>query len=172
MANPRIQPTRALAVIPSDNADVPYVAINTSGVDNGAPVSQLIDTTKDFIALNVYAGDIVYNLTTPAAATVTANPTSAAPDTLELNASIFTGAGDSYVIYQSSPMAGGQNTGAVLYVGNTGDVIVTTAGGDVVTFFNVQNGAFLPVQVLKVWETYTFPSGAIATSATDILALW
>ena len=175
MANVRIQPTRALPVIISNDADVPFVSINTTGIDDTAPVgNQLVDSTKDFIALNVYAGDIVYNTSVipPLAATVTANPTSAAPDTLELNASIFTGSGDNYVIYQSSPMAGGQNTGAVLYVGGAGDVIVTTAGNDIVTFYNVQGGAFLPVQILKVWESYTFPSGTVTTSATDILALW
>jgi hypothetical protein len=82
---------------------------------------------------------------------------------LSINSAIFGPAGQNYIIYQSSPMAGGQNTGAVLYVGGTGDVRVTTAGGDIVTFFNVQDGAFLPVQVIKVWS---------ATSATDILALW
>jgi len=164
MANVRIQPSRALAVIKSDNADVPYPAVNTSGVDDTAPVgNQLIDSTKDFVALSVYAGDIVYNTTTGAAATIIANPTSVAPDTLELNAAIFTGAGDNYVIYQSSPQAGGQNTGCVLFVGSTGDVVVTTAGNDIVTFVNVQDGAFLPVQILKVWN---------ATSASDILALW
>ena len=47
-------------------------------------------------------------------------------------------------------MAGGQNTGCVLYVGTGGDVKVTTAGNDIVTFVDVQNGSFLPVQVVKV----------------------
>jgi hypothetical protein len=37
------------------------------------------------------------------------------------------------------------------------------AGNDVVTFFNVQDGTFMPVQVLKVWD---------ATTAEDIIALW
>lgn len=163
MANVRIQPSRALTVIKSDDADIPYPAIAVSGVDDTAPVgSQLIDSTKDFIALQIYPNNIVYNTTTGAAATVVSVSPSA-PDTINLNAAIFTGAGDSYVIYQSSPQAGGQNTGCVLYVGTGGDVKVTTAGNDVVTFVGVQNGSFLPVQVLKVWNT-----GASA----DILALW
>jgi len=164
MANPRIQPTRALSVIKSNNADVPYPAPNTSGTDNGVGGSRttLTDTTKNFVALNVYAGDIVYDITGQTAATVAANPLPSSPNSLLLNAPIMN-AGDAYIIYQSSPMAGGQNTGCVLYVGGTGDVVVTTAGNDIVTFFNVQDGAFLPVQILKVWS---------ATSATDILALW
>jgi hypothetical protein len=173
MANPRIQPTRALAVLPSDNADIPYVSINTSGTDDGVAGSRntLTDTTKDFITLGVYAGNIVYNLTTLESATIVNNPLSANPDTLLLNAAIMN-AGDEYIIYQSSPFNGGQNTGCVLYVGTSGDLIVTTAGGDIVTFFKVQSGSFLPVQVIKVWESYTFPSGAVTTSAADIIALW
>lgn len=163
MANVRIQPSRALTVIKSDDADIPYPAIAVSGVDDTAPVgSQLIDSTKDFIALQIYPGNIVYNTTTGAAATVLSVSPSA-PDTINLNAAIFTGAGDSYIIYQSSPMAGGQNTGCVLYVGTGGDVDVTTAGNDRVTFFGVQSGSFLPVQVVKVWN---------AGTSADILALW
>jgi len=163
MANVRIQPSRALTVIKSDDADIPYPAVAVSGVDDTAPVgNQLIDSTKDFIALQIYPGNIVYNTTTGAAATVVSVSPSA-PDTINLNAAIFTGAGDSYIIYQSSPMAGGQNTGCVLYVGTGGDVKVTTAGNDIVTFVGVQNGSFLPVQVVKVWN--------IGASA-DILALW
>jgi hypothetical protein len=163
MANPIIQPSRALIVYKSDAANVPYPAPNTSGTCQPSGANQLVDITKNFVALNVYAGDIVYNTSIGASATVTANPTTAAPGVLSLNSAIFGPAGQNYIIYQSSPMAGGQNTGAVLYVGGTGDVRVTTAGGDIVTFFNVQDGAFLPVQVIKVWS---------ATSATDILALW
>jgi len=165
MANVRIQPSRALTVIKSDDADIPYPAIAVSGVDDTVPLgNQLIDSTKDFIALQIYPGNIVYNtsVSPPLAATVVSlSPSS--PDTLTLNAPIFTGAGDSYIIYQSSPMAGGQNTGCVLYVGTGGDVTVTTAGNDYVTFVNVQNGSFLPVQVVKVWN---------AGTSADILALW
>jgi hypothetical protein len=174
MANVRIQPGRALNAAISNNANIPLPLVNTTGTDNGAPVNQLIDTTKNFIALNVYVGDIVYNLSTLpiTAATIVSSPLSGSPDTLELNANIFTGAGDSYVIYQSSPQAGGQNTGCVLYVGTGGDLIVSTVDNDIVTFYNVQSGTFMPVQVLKVWESYTFPSGAVTTSAADITALW
>lgn len=161
MANVRIQPSRALAVYKSDNADIPYPAVATSGTTTAAGVNQLIDAGKNFPALQIYPGNIVYNTTTGASATIT-DVSPATPTILTLNANIF-GAGANYIIYQSSPMAGGQNTGCVLYVGTGGDVKVTTAGNDIVTFVDVQNGSFLPVQVVKVWN--------IGASA-DILALW
>lgn len=161
MANVRIQPSRALTVIKSDNADIPYPAVARSGVTTAAGVNQLIDAGANFPALQIYPGNIVYNTTTGAAATIT-DVSPATPTTLTLNANIFIG-GQNYIIYQSSPMAGGQNTGCVLYVGTGGDVRVTTAGNDIVTFVGVQNGSFLPVQVVKVWNT-----GASA----NILALW
>ena len=56
------------------------------------------------------------------------------------------------------------NTGCVLYVGTGGTLKVKTIGGDEVTFVNIQDGSFLPVQVLRVFAT--------GTSATNILALW
>ncbi len=161
MANVRIQPSRALEVYKSDNADIPYPAVATSGTTTAAGVNQLIDAGKNFPALQIYPGNIVYNTTTGASATII-NVSPATPTTLTLNANIFIGA-QAYIIYQSSPMAGGQNTGCVLYVGTGGDVEVTTAGNDKVTFVDVQNGSFLPVQVVKVWNTGT---------SADILALW
>jgi hypothetical protein len=163
MANPRIQPTRALAVIPSDNADVPFVGTNISGLSGGPVANYLVDATKNFQTLQVFPGDIVYNLSAGLAATVAGAAVAGATDRVLLNADIFLAAGDDYIIYQSSPFNGGQNTGAVLYVGTGGDVEVTTAGGDIVTFFNVQNGSFMPVQIIKVWGS---------TSASGIIALW
>lgn len=161
MANVRIQPSRALTVIKSDNADIPYPAVATSGTTTAAGVNQLIDAGKNFPALQIYPGNIVYNIATGASATII-DVSPATPTVLTLNANIFIGA-QAYIIYQSSPMAGGQNTGCVLYVGTGGDVKVTTAGNDVVTFVGIQNGSFLPVQVVKVWN--------IGASA-NILALW
>jgi hypothetical protein len=63
--------------------------------------------------------------------------------------------------------SGGDNNGCVLYVGTagTGGVLrVLTVGGDDVTFYNVANGTFIPVQVLRVFLS--------DTTATNILALW
>lgn len=59
---------------------------------------------------------------------------------------------------------GGTNDGAVLYIGGDGNLKVTTAGGDVVTFVGLLAGTFVPVQVLRVWST--------DTTATNIVALW
>ncbi len=46
---------------------------------------------------------------------------------------------------------------STLYVGNTGNVRVTTAGGDTVTFHAVTPG-FFPVRVIKVLNTNTTAS--------------
>lgn len=53
---------------------------------------------------------------------------------------------------------------AVLYVGTGGNLKVRTAGGDDVTFNNIQNGSFLPINVVRVFAT--------GTTATNIVALW
>jgi hypothetical protein len=53
---------------------------------------------------------------------------------------------------------------AVLYVGVGGNLKVRTAGGDDVVFNNIQNGAFIPVNVLRVFAT--------GTNASNIVALW
>lgn len=58
---------------------------------------------------------------------------------------------------------GGPNDGCVLYVGTGGTLVVRTAGGDDVTFSNVPNGTFIPVQVVRVFT---------ASTANNILALW
>lgn len=51
-----------------------------------------------------------------------------------------------------------------LYVGTLGDVVVDMADqGTDITFTNVANGTFMPIQVTKV---------KAATSASDILALY
>jgi hypothetical protein len=59
---------------------------------------------------------------------------------------------------------GSGNNGCVLYIGGTGNIRVLTAGGDDVTFTQVQVGTFLPIQVLRVYATNT--------TATAIVALW
>jgi hypothetical protein len=63
-----------------------------------------------------------------------------------------------------STQDGSGNNGCVLYIGGNGNLRVTTAGGDDITFVAVQAGSFLPVQVVRVWAT--------GTSATNIVALW
>ena len=63
-----------------------------------------------------------------------------------------------------STQDGSGNNGCVLYIGGAGNLKVTTAGGDEVTFNGVLAGTFFPVQVLRVWAT--------GTTATNIIALW
>lgn len=58
----------------------------------------------------------------------------------------------------------GQVEGCVLYVGTGGILRVLTAGGDDITFQNVPNGTFIPVQVVRVFST--------TTTANNIVALW
>jgi|694.fasta_scaffold87358_5 hypothetical protein len=58
----------------------------------------------------------------------------------------------------------GRNNGACLYIGTGGNLTVTMIGGQVVTFANVVDGTFMPIQVRKVW--------ASGTDAADILSLY
>lgn len=61
-------------------------------------------------------------------------------------------------------VSGGTNNGCVLYVGTAGNLRVLTVGGDDVTFIGINTGAFIPVQVLRVFAT--------GTTAANIIALW
>lgn len=54
--------------------------------------------------------------------------------------------------------------GCVLYVGTGGILRVLTAGGDDITFQGVPNGTFIPVQVVRVFDS--------TTTALNIVALW
>lgn len=157
MAYQKLQVSSALEVIKSDNAYIPFPAIIVEGINNNVIVNELEDTDVNFEALDVQAGDVVYNITDGTAATVVK-----VVDTtrLLLNANIFTGAGKSYKLYNQNQ----KNEGCVLYIGTGGSLKVETHGGNEVTFVNVLGGTFLPVQVLKVFST--------GTSAANIIALW
>ncbi len=61
-------------------------------------------------------------------------------------------------------ITGGENNGCVLYIGTAGNARVLTVGGDDVTFNGLNTGAFVPVQVMRVYAT--------GTTASNILALW
>lgn len=156
MATQKLQVGRAISVIPSNNCDVPFPALTTSGQNTAFSGSQFSDGTKDFQALNVQAGDIVYNTDSSASATVIRLVNSF---TIELNSTIFTGTNEDYQIYK-----GGGNDGCVLYVGVSGDLRVTTAGGDVVSLVGISGGQFIPIHITKVWFS--------GTSAGNIVALW
>ena len=55
-------------------------------------------------------------------------------------------------------------TPSIIYVGVGGNVKVTTAQGDEVTFFGLLAGMVIPVQVLRVWAT--------GTTATSLLGIY
>lgn len=152
--------SRALPVIKSDNANIPYPAVVQSGTNTSTGASQLIDSAATFVTNQIAPGDIVYNTTDSTAATVVSvtNQT-----TLVLNANIFAATAKAYVIYQASSQTGSGNMGCFLYIGGAGNVAVTTISGDIVTFSGVPAGYVLPVQVIKL---------ASATTATLINALW
>lgn len=168
MPTPKLQTSRALNVIPSDTVPIPNPFPITSGTSEAPLFSYtLFDSTKDFFALNVKAGDVVYNVTTNSSSIVILDPVNYSPTAaseLALNDDIFPSAGDSYVIYQNSPLSGEPNAGCVLYVGIGGDVEIVTAGDDTVIMIQVPSGTFIPINVLQVKATNT--------SASGIIALW
>lgn len=55
-------------------------------------------------------------------------------------------------------------SGALPYVGTAGNIKVTMIGGQTVTFVNIPDGTFMPIQVTRIWAT--------GTTATNILALF
>ena len=56
------------------------------------------------------------------------------------------------------------SSACVLYVGTGGNLKVRTAGGDDVTLVNLDDGVFVPLQVVRVFAT--------DTTASNIIALW
>lgn len=155
--------SRALAVIPTDNANVPFPAPATSGTNTSVVVASLVSSSSNFLTSKVATGDIVYNTTDGSAATVLAVISAT---TLLLNADIFTATAKAFVVYQASSQTTLGNQGCYLYVGGAGNLRVTTIGQDILTFSGVLAGTVLPVQVLKV---HSIASG---TTATLINALW
>jgi len=153
--------SRALAVIKSDNANIPFPAEVKSGTNTSAVTDQLVDSAGDFINAGVKTGDIMYNTTDGLAATVV-SVTSAT--VIVLNADIFAASSKAFTIYQASPQTTIGNQGCNLYIGGAGNVKVTTIGGDIVTFTAPTLGQVLPVQVIKLHST--------GTSATLVNALW
>ena len=164
MPTPKLQTSRALAVIPSDTVPIPNPYPMVSGTATDTQSNSLEDTTKDFLALGVRIGDVVYNTSNGTSAVVIADPSLSGSDILSLSTMSVT-SGDTYIIYQNSPLSGEPNAGCVLYVGGAGgDITVVTAGGDTVTFTQVPAGTFVPVNVVQIT--------ASGTTAEKIVALW
>ena len=159
MAYQRLQVGRALGVIPSDTINIPNVAaVTTTGTATSpaATNNSLKDTSKDFIALNVKVGDIVVTATDIRTVTSVA-----AADALVISTGTSIASGTAYTIYSQ---VDNPSNGCTLYVGLAGNLKVLTVGGDEIQFTGVPTGSFLPVHVLKVFET--------GTDAQNIVALW
>jgi hypothetical protein len=151
MAYQKLQAERALTVIPNDTINIPNVAgPSVSGTTDGVTASKLIDSTASFTTNIV--GYIVYSGTDVATVTAVDSAT-----TLSLSADIMV-SGEAYTIYADD------NVGCVLYAGSGGNIRVLTTGNDDVTFVGIAPGAFVPVQVKRVFDSGTGPS--------DIIALW
>ena len=166
MSSTKLNPTRALVVIPSDNCNVPSPNVLSSGVSTDTVTNQLVTVNGEFSSSDgiykVNTGDVVYNTTTNEAATIVKVINK---DTLLLNADIFL-SGEQFVIYQEGPTTGQGNQGCLLYIGGTtgvGDLHITTIGGDDITIGKIQSG-ILNIQVKKVWKD--------TVSIEQIFALW
>lgn len=80
-----------------------------------------------------------------------------------LNAQVITPSNTTDLTLSGGAIIAG-DTGACIYVGTGGNLVVTMLSGQVVTFANVGSGSFLPIQVKRVWAT--------GTTATDLLSLY
>ena len=154
MANQKLQPERAIPVVPNTTIDIPSPAHAITFNDvTSLSTGKLIDSAASFESLGIEADDIVVSYGGTPAITRVASVDS---DTqLTLDTDIFTIIGEDYTIYKNIPSP------ALLYVGGAGDIAVQTSGDDAVTFKNIPAGTFIPVHVVRV-KTAT---------ATDIIAL-
>jgi hypothetical protein len=159
MAYQKLQAYRALEVITSDTVDIPNLAMLavSSNTTSNLP-GKLIDASQNFTTNGVKVGDIIYTGTV-------AGKVIAIDSANTLTVGIAVSSGAAYTIYGNSDAP---NNGCVLYVGGAGDLKVTTAGGDEVTFKGLNAGTFIPVQVTRAWAT---PDGG-GTAASDVIALW
>lgn len=167
MPTPKLQTSRALSVIPSDTVPIPNPFAMTSGTATATSTGVLVDSTKNFINLNIEVGDVVYNTTSKTCTTVAFTTEDQFYATELVLTDDIMASGDTYTIYQNSPLSGEPNAGCVLYVGGlaAGDVEVVTAGGDTVIFALVPAGSFVPVNVVQVKASGT-------DAGLYIVALW
>ena len=156
MAYQKLQAGRAWSVNTSDNTDIPDIGTaGPTGTTTSGSTTQLIDSNATFLTSGVQLNMIIVNTTDNTQAVVIGIESDT---TLTVSANIFAASGKAYEIY------GGDQEGAVLYIGTAGNLKVTTVAGDEVTFQGINTGAFFPVHVKKVWAT--------GTSASNIIALW
>ncbi len=158
MAYQKLQVGTGIAVVKSDNIDIPAVSgpVVDSTMSQVPPnTSTVVDDTQDFTAIQGLVGSKIVIGNSIARVASVNNATS-----IILDAAIAGTAQVGYKIYVKD-----SNPGCVLYVGTGGDVRVLTASGADLTFSNVADGTFLPVQVKRVFSTGS-------SGSADILALW
>lgn len=151
-----LQVSRALSVIPSDNAEIPYPQVVKSGTNTSTSSSKLICSTGQFITNNVQPNDIVYNTTDGSAATVQSVDSETQ---LTLNANIFAATSKAFIVY-----TGGLNKGCLVQTGGAGAMSIKTSGNDEVVISGCVAGQYHPVHIIQVKETDTV--------ATLITAFW
>ena len=156
----RLQVSRALPVYATTTGinipDPDFAGI--TGANATSTTNKLTVAAADtFTASTVQTGFIVENVTNGTYARVTAIDSGTQ---LSLSGDIFSTAGDTFQIYSQS------TRGCILYVGGTGDLKVITAGGDEVTYKEVQKGTFLPIQVIRI---VTLSGSGLAS---DFIAHW
>ena len=157
MAYQKLQVGTGIAVIPSDTIDIPAVSgpVVDSEMTQAPPTTTLIvDSTQDFTAIQGLVGSTVIVGTGIARVSAVGSATQ-----ITLDAPIAGNVAVGYKIYVND-----SNPGCVLYSGSGGDIRVLTSSGADLTFTGIAAGAFMPVQVKRVFST--------GTTATDILALW
>ena len=155
MAYLKLQVSKGISVSPSDSVDIPNPQfIMTSGTTTATTADKLVQAGASFTT-TVEVGNIVINTTDGTKTTVTAVDS----DTTLSVADNIMATGEAYTIYKI-----GETGGAILYVGGSGNIKLTTASGSVLSFNGLNAGTFVPVQTIRVWST--------GTTATNILALW
>lgn len=157
--------TKAMRVAASVTGSAPYLPtpnVIASGSSSGAGSLALVDTTKDFVALGVKVGDVVFNLSVGASCFVTSVSTTQ----LGLPVSNFISAGIPYAVYsQTDPgTVAAYASGAVLYNPSNATVSVTATTLDNTQLtITLLAGQLSPLQVSGVNSPSTFG---------NLLALW
>lgn len=150
---------RALAIIPSETVPIPNIATKVvRSITDDEDTNMLIDTTVDFLKLNVNQMAIVYNLSANLSTTVVSVDSSS---TLILTDAIMS-TGDEYVIYNEADIAG-----CALYIATkstSNSITVKTIGGDTVRFQKLAGGVILPVNVSMVID--------IVDIQESVIGLW
>lgn len=158
------QPSKAIAVIPSDTINIPVPGIITSGTNTGGATT-LTDAGQDFTnattnanGYNISGGDVVIS----AAGVICEIASVDSATQLTLLTAIAAG---TYDIYKGNYQILGESEGFTLFVGTGGPATVLriqTLTGQDVSLLNIPDSSFIPIQVQRVWATTTTCSNIIA----------